>query len=73
MLEACLISKLFSFQASVIAEIMSKQKRLSAEEKRKRMLQIFHEKKECFQMKVWLFIRWKSVTTIFDFSACLNL
>ncbi|KDR18233.1 meiotic nuclear division protein 1 homolog [Zootermopsis nevadensis] len=30
---------------------MSKQKGVSAEEKRKRMLQIFHEKKEFFQLK----------------------
>jgi hypothetical protein len=59
----------FFFQASVIAEIMSKQKGLSVEEKRTRMLQIFYEKKEFFQLKVRLFTKLKSMTRIFfDFA-----
>jgi hypothetical protein len=43
-------------QGSVIAEIMSR-KGLSAEEKRTRMLQIFYEKREFFQLKVRMFAK----------------
>jgi hypothetical protein len=36
---------------------MSKHRGVSADEKRKRMLQIFYEKKEFFQLKVRLFTK----------------
>jgi hypothetical protein len=43
---------------------MSKQKGVSAEEKRKRMLQIFYEKKEFFQLKVRMFGKWMLITAL---------
>jgi len=41
---------------------MSKQRGVSAEEKRTRMLQIFYEKKEFFQLKVRMSGKWMSIT-----------
>jgi hypothetical protein len=53
-LKTYFISEFLFAQGSATAEIMSR-KGLSAEEKRTRMMQIFYEKKEFFQLRVRMF------------------
>jgi len=57
----CFISSFF-LQSSITGQTMSKQRGVSAEEKRTRMLQIFYEKKEFFQLKVRMSEKWMSIT-----------
>jgi len=52
----------FFLQSSITGQIMSKQRGVSAEEKRTRMLQIFYDKKEFFQLKVRMSEKWMSIT-----------
>jgi hypothetical protein len=52
---------------------MSKQKGVSAEEKRTRMLQIFYEKKEFFQLKVRMFGKMHGSYCSLTLHLCLNI